>query len=102
LGIISVDFNIIDQKLIIYSAFAMWLTGEGSGTDDGVLQCGLQNTRRWTKSKNSVVQKEMVVQLVIDFKNAYDSVSREVMSNILTEFGMHVKLGRLIKKCLTL
>ena len=36
-----------------------------------------------------------------DFKNAYDSVRREVLYNILIEFGIAMKLVRLIKTCLT-
>jgi hypothetical protein len=42
----------------------------------------------------------MVHQLFIDFKKAYDSVKREVLYNILLEFGIPKKLVRLIKKCL--
>ena len=34
---------------------------------------------------------------MIYFKKAYDSVRREVMCNILSEFGITVKLVRLIK-----
>jgi hypothetical protein len=37
-----------------------------------------------------------VHQLFIDFKKAYDSVKREVLYNILLEFGVHKKLLRLI------
>jgi hypothetical protein len=33
-------------------------------------------------------------------RKAYDSVSTEVMKNILIEFGIPVKLARLIKMCL--
>ena len=40
-------------------------------------------------------------QLFIDFKKAYDSVRREVLYNILIEFGIPKKLVRLIKICLT-
>jgi hypothetical protein len=36
-------------------------------------------------------------QLFIDFKKAYDSVRREVLYNILIEFGIPRKLVRLIK-----
>ena len=40
-------------------------------------------------------------QLFIDFKKAYDSVRREVLYNILIEFGIPKKLVRLIKMGLT-
>jgi hypothetical protein len=38
--------------------------------------------------------------LFTDFKEAYDSVRREVLYNILIEFGVSMKLVRLIKMCL--
>ena len=44
---------------------------------------------------------ETVHQLFIDFKKAYDSVRWEVLYNILIEFGIPMKLVRLIKMCLT-
>jgi hypothetical protein len=40
-----------------------------------------------------------VHQLFIDFKKAYDSVSREVLYTILIECGISMKLVRLIKMC---
>jgi hypothetical protein len=43
---------------------------------------------------------ESVHQPFIDFKKAYDSVRRDVLYNILIEFGMPVKLVRLTKMCL--
>jgi purine nucleoside phosphorylase len=43
---------------------------------------------------------ETVHQQFIDFKKAYDSVRREVLYNILIEFGVPMKLVRLIKMCL--
>ena len=39
-------------------------------------------------------------QLFIDFKKAYDSVRREVLYNILIEFGIPMTLVRLTKMCL--
>jgi hypothetical protein len=43
---------------------------------------------------------ETVHQLFIDFKKAYDSVRREILYNILIEFGIPMKLVRVIKMCL--
>jgi hypothetical protein len=41
-----------------------------------------------------------VHQLLIDFKKAYDPVRKEVLYNILTEFGIPRKLVGLIQMCL--
>jgi len=43
---------------------------------------------------------EAVHQPFMHFKKAYDSVRREVLYNILIEFGITMKLVRLIKMCL--
>jgi len=43
---------------------------------------------------------EAVHQLFIDFTKAYDSVRREVLYNILIEFGIPMKVVRLLKMCL--
>jgi len=43
---------------------------------------------------------EAVHQLFIDFKIAYDSVRRGVLYNVLIEFGIAMKLLRLLKMCL--
>ncbi|KAJ4432021.1 hypothetical protein ANN_20635 [Periplaneta americana] len=45
--------------------------------------------------------KGIVHQLFIDFKKTYDSVKREVLYDILIEFGIPKKLVRLIKMCLS-
>jgi hypothetical protein len=43
---------------------------------------------------------ETVHQLFINFKKDYDSVGREVVYNIFIEFGVPMKLVRLIKMSL--
>jgi hypothetical protein len=43
---------------------------------------------------------ETAHQLFIDFKKAYDLVMREVLYSVLVEFGVPMKLVRLIKTCL--
>jgi sorting nexin-29 len=75
LGIIRVGFNISDQLLIRFLAFV----------------------RSWRKKWE---YNETVYQLFVYFKKAYDSVRREVLYNILIEFGVPMKLVRLIKMCL--
>ena len=68
------DFDATCQQLIIYSAFIKYLR------------------KKWEYNK-------AVHQLFIDFKKVYDSVRREVLYNILIEFGIQVKLVTLIKMC---
>ena len=36
-------------------------------------------------------------QLFLNFKKAFDSVMKDILYNILMEFGIPMKLGRLIK-----
>jgi hypothetical protein len=72
-------------------------------------QCGFRRSRSATDHifcNRHILEKrweynEPVHQLFIDFKKAYDSVRREVLYNILIEFGIPMKLVRLIKLCLT-
>jgi len=72
-------------------------------------QCGFRRNRSATDHIfciRQILEKkleyiEAVHQLFIDFKKAYDSVKREVLYNILVEFGVPKKLVRLIKMCLT-
>jgi hypothetical protein len=57
-------------------------------------------------STHQILQKkweynEVVYQLFIDFKKVYSSVRREVLFNILIEFGIPMKPVRLIKMCLS-
>jgi hypothetical protein len=41
----------------------------------------------------------IVHQLFVDFKKVYDSVMREVLYNIFTDFGVPTKVVRMIKTC---
>jgi hypothetical protein len=43
------------------------------------------------------VYNEIVLQLLVEFKEAYDSVRKEGLYNNLIEFGIPMKLVRLIK-----
>jgi hypothetical protein len=71
-------------------------------------QCGFRRNRSTTVEIFCIRQilekkwefNETVHQLFIDFKKAYDSVRREVLYNILIEFGIPMKSVRLIKMCL--
>jgi hypothetical protein len=67
LGIINVRFDVTDQLLTKSSAFVRYWK------------------KKWKYSGTTH-------QLFIDFKRAYDSVRREVLYNILIEFGVRIKL----------
>jgi hypothetical protein len=72
-------------------------------------QCGFRRHRSTTEHRFSIRQilekkweyNEAVHQLFIDFKKVCDSIRREVLYNILTEFGIPMKVVRLIKMCLS-
>ena len=76
LGIINANVVATGQLLIIYYAFVKCLR------------------------KNKNTSKELINQLLIDFKKACDSVRREVLYNILFEFGIPMKLAMLIQMSL--
>jgi hypothetical protein len=74
----------------------------------GDYQCGFQNNRSFTDyifCIRQILEKkweynDAVHQLFGDFKNAYDSVRRKVLYNILIEYGITTKLVWLTKMCL--
>jgi hypothetical protein len=74
LGTINVDFDATDQLLIIYSIFVNSLTKNG-------------NTMKQCTS----------YFYIVDFTKVYDSFKREVLYNILIEFGIPMKRVKLIK-----
>jgi sorting nexin-29 len=71
-------------------------------------KCGFRHNRSTTDQIfyiRQILEKKWeyngtVYQLFINFKKAYDSVRREVLYNILIEFGIPKKLFGLIKMCL--
>jgi hypothetical protein len=69
-----VGFDVTDQQLIRFFA----------------------SVKYWRNNRSTM----RVHQLFVDLKKAYDSFRKEVMYNILIEFGVPMKLVRLIKICL--
>ena len=75
----------------------------------GYHHCGFRRNRSTTDHIICIRQilekiweyNKSVHRLFIGFKKAYDSVRREVLYNILIEFGIPMKLVRLIKMCLS-
>jgi hypothetical protein len=71
-------------------------------------QCGFRHNRSTIDKIFCILQIlekkweyiETVHQLFIDFKKAYDLVRREVLYSVFIEFGVPMKLLRLIKMCL--
>jgi len=70
-------------------------------------QCGYRHNRSTTDHirifcVHQILQKKWeynkaVLQLFMAFKEAYDSIRREVFYNILIEFGIPMKLVRITK-----
>jgi len=75
----------------------------------GVYQRGFRRNRSTTDHIFCIRQilekkwecNQAVHQLFIDSSKSYDSVRREDLYNILIEFGIPMKLVRLMKMCLT-
>jgi hypothetical protein len=86
--------NILLSRLVPYIAE---ITGDH--------QCSFRRNRSTADQISCIRQilekkweySETVHKLIMDFKKAYDSVRREVLYNILIEFGVLKKLVRLIK-----
>jgi hypothetical protein len=92
-----ISSNILLSRLIPY---ADEITGDH--------QCDFRRNRSTTDQIfyiDQILEKKWeyngtVHQLFIDFKKAYDSVMKEALYNILTEFGIPRKLAGPIKMCL--
>jgi hypothetical protein len=67
--------------------------GRNRSTIDHIFNiCQILENKKWEYN-------EAVHQLFINFKKANDSVRREVLYNILIEFGIPMELERLRKMC---
>jgi sorting nexin-29 len=93
----NIPFNILLSRLTLYAEETVGehqygFRRNGSTTDQ--IFCIRQILeKKWEYN-------EAVHQLFIDFRKAYDSVRRDVLYNILIEFGIPMELVRLVKMCL--
>jgi hypothetical protein len=104
ISLLSTSYNILSN--ILLSSLSPYI--------DEIIrdhQCGFQRNRSTTDKIFCIRQilekkweyNETVHQLFVDFKKAYEgyeSVRREVLYKILIQFGVSMKLVRLIKMCL--
>jgi hypothetical protein len=98
ISLLSTAYKILPNILL-----AKWTPYVSEVTGDR--QCGFRRNRSTADQVfyiRQILEKKweyngMVHQLFIDFKKAYDSIKREVLNNILVEFGIPKKLVRLIK-----
>jgi hypothetical protein len=101
ISLLSISYKIVSNILLLrLSPYVGEIIGDH--------QCGFQCNTSTTDQIFCICQvlekkweyNETVLHLFLDFINAYDSVRREVLYNILIEFGVPTKLVKLIKMCL--
>jgi hypothetical protein len=101
ISLLSTVYNILSNILLArLTPYVSEVTGDP--------QCGFHRNRSTNDQifyVRQILEKKWeyngkLHQLFIDFKKAYDSVKREVLYNILLEYGIPKKLVRLIKMCL--
>jgi hypothetical protein len=85
---------------LLRDSFTLLYIDEVIGDHQRGFRCNRSTTDQILCIRQILEYNETVHQLFIDFKKAYDSVRREVLYNILIEFGVLMKLVRLIKMCL--
>jgi hypothetical protein len=103
--IVSIYKRVIKLNVVIIRGILLLPT---TYKNIGDHQCGFQSNRTTTDQIfciHQILEKKWEYngtahQLFIDSEKAYDSVRREVLYSILTEFGVCMELVRLIKMCL--
>jgi hypothetical protein len=94
ISLLSISYKILSNTLSRLSPYTDELLGimyKCNGSITNQIFCTRQILeKKWEYNKT-------VHQLFIGFRQAYDSVRREVLYNILLEFGVPLKLVRLIK-----
>jgi hypothetical protein len=100
ISLLSTSYNIIVgiilSRLSPYVDEILWITSVGVDVTDQLLI----RFFAFIRSRDKWEYNETIHQLFIDFKKAYESVRREVLYNIHIDFGVPMKLVRLIKMCL--
>jgi hypothetical protein len=100
ISLLSTSYKILSNILLArLTPYADEITGDH--------QCGFQCDRSMTDQSFyswQILEKKwefngIVQQLFIDFKKAHDSVRRELLHNILTEFGIPREMVGLIQMC---
>jgi hypothetical protein len=99
ISLLSTSYKILSNVLLRLGPYIDEIIGDH--------QCGFLRNRSTTDQifcicrilEKKLEYNETVHQLFIDFKKAYDSVRREVLCKILIEFGVPMKLVRLIRMC---
>jgi hypothetical protein len=101
ISLLSISYKILFSNLL--TSLSPYID-EVIGDNQREFQRNRQNTDQIFCIRQILEEKwdhsETVHRLFVDIKKAYDSVRREVLASILTEFGVPMKLVRLIKMCL--
>jgi hypothetical protein len=101
ISLLSTSYEILSTILLTrLTPYADEITGDHQCE----FQCNRSMTDQifyiWQVLEKKWEYNDTVHQLFTDFKKAYDSVRREVLYSILTEFGIPRKLVGLIQMCL--
>jgi hypothetical protein len=92
--------KLLDQRK---KAKLQWFQGRSQINGDDLNNARREASRHFRNKKREYLKdeiNELATTTTRDYKKVYDSVRRELLYNILIEFGVPMKLVRLIKICL--